>query len=69
VGTLLGHVIAHEITHILQGVPRHSETGVMKARWERKDLQALVDHPLRFAPVDEALIHASNLLLSAPPIE
>src|SRR5262249_27415941 len=30
---LLAYVLAHEITHILQGVARHSETGIMKANW------------------------------------
>src|SRR5260370_30619151 len=34
-GTLLGHVLAHEITHVLEGVPRHSGSGRMKARWAR----------------------------------
>jgi hypothetical protein len=43
---LLAHVVAHEITHILQGVARHSEEGLMKAQWDREDyarmgLQAL----------------------------
>jgi hypothetical protein len=37
---LLAHVMAHEVTHLLQGVSRHSETGVMKARWMGKDLIA-----------------------------
>ena len=32
-GFLLGHVLAHEIGHVLQGVARHSATGVMKGRW------------------------------------
>ena len=62
-GTLLGHVLAHEITHVLEGVPRHSDGGVMKARWDRNDLKCLVHHPLHFDLVDAALIHAA---LSGP---
>lgn len=62
-GTLLGHVLAHEITHVLEGVPRHSERGVMKARWDRSDLQYLVNHSLHFDGVDAALIRAA---LSGP---
>jgi hypothetical protein len=58
-GTLLGHVLAHEITHVLEGVPRHSDQGVMKARWDRGDLLRLVNQALRFDLVDEALIHAA----------
>jgi hypothetical protein len=57
-GALLGHVLAHEIAHVLEGSPRHSEEGVMKARWELTDLRELTRHPLRFQLVDEALIHA-----------
>src|SRR5262245_36471650 len=31
---ILAHVLTHEITHVIQGIKRHSATGVMKARWE-----------------------------------
>ncbi len=34
---LLGHVLAHEIVHILQGVDQHSESGLMRARWDNRD--------------------------------
>lgn len=34
---LAGHVLAHEIVHILQGVDQHSENGVMKAHWNLGD--------------------------------
>ncbi len=34
---LLGHVLAHEIVHILQRLDHHSSEGVMKARWSGKD--------------------------------
>ena len=30
---LLAHVMLHEITHVLQGIDRHSAEGVMKAHW------------------------------------
>jgi hypothetical protein len=35
--TLLGYVLAHEIVHILQVVDLHSESGVMRARWDSRD--------------------------------
>ena len=38
---LLAHVMAHEITHVLQGVTRHSETGMMKAQWGPADYHAM----------------------------
>ena len=34
---LLGHALAHEIVHMLQGVEHHSAGGLMKARWENRD--------------------------------
>lgn len=54
--TLLAHVMTHEITHLLQGISRHSETGVMKAHWSAKDILQMVHEPLRFAPEDIDLI-------------
>jgi hypothetical protein len=54
---VLGHVIAHEVTHILQGVLRHSESGVMKARWSNADYQEMTWKPLRFTDEDVVLIH------------
>ena len=35
---LLAHVLVHEITHVLEGVDRHTGQGVMKARWTEDDL-------------------------------
>ena len=52
----LAHVLVHEITHIIQGVPRHSETGVMKAVWTLDDYHEMRLHPLGFAPEDLELI-------------
>jgi hypothetical protein len=57
VSVLLGHVIAHEVTHILQGVMRHSESGVMKAQWTGVDYQEMTWKPLQFTAEDVLLIH------------
>ena len=32
-----------EITHILQGINRHSDSGVMKAHWDRDDYMAMAE--------------------------
>jgi hypothetical protein len=53
---LLAHVLVHEITHILQGVDRHSETGVMKARWTTADYVQIRAQPLPFTDWDIDLI-------------
>ena len=55
--TLLAHVLVHEITHALEGVSRHAETGVMKARWTDKDYSAMAYKPLELTPVDVNMIH------------
>jgi hypothetical protein len=53
----LAHVMAHEITHILQGEVRHSETGVMKAGWDDADYDEMAWKPLPFTETDILLIH------------
>jgi hypothetical protein len=54
---LLAHVIAHEITHVLQGIDRHSDHGVMKARWDEWDFVRMAVKPLPFADEDIDLIY------------
>jgi len=53
---VLTHVLVHEITHVLQGVDRHSDRGVMKAHWTDKDYGAMALKPLPFTPEDVLLI-------------
>ena len=53
---LLGHVIAHEIVHVLQGVARHSESGLMKAHWTGRDYQEMIWKPLQVTEFDQVLI-------------
>jgi hypothetical protein len=53
---LLAHVLAHEITHVLQGTARHSEEGVMKARWTPEDRAQMMRAPLPFTDFDVQLI-------------
>jgi hypothetical protein len=54
---LLAHVIAHEITHVLQGIDRHSDEGVMRARWDERDFTHMAVKPLPFADEDIDLIY------------
>jgi hypothetical protein len=55
---VLGNVLAHELTHALQGVARHSSEGLMKAEWEIPDYQKMSRGPLAFAAVDLELLRA-----------
>jgi hypothetical protein len=55
-GKVLAHILVHEIAHNLQGVARHSDTGVMKARWTQTDYAEMSRRPLPFEPLDLELI-------------
>jgi len=35
---ILGHVMAHEIAHLLLGTNSHAESGIMRARWQAAEL-------------------------------
>jgi hypothetical protein len=68
---VMAHVLAHEITHILEGVPRHSQTGVMKPHWDAADYGRMLHKPLPFAPEDIALIDAglaARARAARPPV-
>ena len=53
---LLGHAMVHEMTHLLQGIARHSATGVMKAHWDSGDYLEMKRHLLAFTPEDIQMI-------------
>ena len=55
---VLAHVMVHEITHLLQGIGRHSATGVMKEVWTAGDFGGMRLRPLSFTPLDIDLIYA-----------
>jgi hypothetical protein len=54
--TLLAHVLAHEIGHILQRTAVHAETGIMKAQWTEADYNQMAKRPMLFTPTDEEMI-------------
>jgi hypothetical protein len=53
---ILGYVLAHEITHVLQGMARHSESGVMRSRWARDDYSQMGLGGLSFSAQDVRFI-------------
>jgi hypothetical protein len=65
---VLAHVMVHEITHLLQGVSRHSATGVMKEVWTAGDFGGMRLRPLPFTPLDIDLIYAGLAAVQAPQI-
>jgi hypothetical protein len=56
-GVAVGYVLAHELAHVMQGVGRHSESGILKAQWSNDDFQEMIFHKLVFANFDVDLIH------------
>lgn len=58
---LLAHVMAHEIAHIIEGVNRHSESGLMKAHWTRTEIEEMSVKSLSLAPEDVRLIRRGLL--------
>jgi hypothetical protein len=53
---LLGHVLAHEFGHVLQGIQRHSATGVLKEHWSVTEIRRMPVERLRFTDYDAAMI-------------
>jgi hypothetical protein len=53
---VLGHVLAHEIVHVLEGIAVHSTTGLMKAEWTELDRREITGVGLRLADDDRELI-------------
>jgi hypothetical protein len=60
-GAILGHILAHEIGHVLLGTASHSRTGLMKPGWNSLDLGAMLASRLEFAPVESEMIR-NNLI-------
>jgi hypothetical protein len=55
--SVLAHVLVHEITHVIEGIDRHSATGIMKDRWDDNDYFEMRRKPLPFAQEDVNLIY------------
>jgi hypothetical protein len=72
VSAVAGHVLAHEIAHLLQADRRHAAHGLMKPRWDPGELDQMPWTPLRFTDADVRLIHrglaerAARLALLSP---
>jgi hypothetical protein len=64
--TILGYVLAHEIAHVLQGIARHSETGIMRARWTNNDFKQMGIRVLIFTAEDVQLMRRRLATRDAP---
>jgi hypothetical protein len=53
---MLGHVIAHELGHLLLPYGSHTVAGIMRSEWDRAQVTSAASGTLRFTPVQVELI-------------
>ncbi len=58
IGTLLAHVIAHEVGHLLLGQHAHAQLGIMRSRWQGDELRSIARGGLLFTPSEIECIKA-----------
>lgn len=63
---ILGHMIAHEIGHLLLNLPSHSDSGIMRGSWELKDLQDVAFGSLLFTPAQAAVLRKEAVRRAQP---
>ena len=56
-GAGAGYVLTHELAHVMQGIARHAEFGILKAQWSNDDFEDMIFHKLAFTDFDVDLIH------------
>lgn len=62
---ILGHVMAHEIGHLLLGTNAHSPVGIMSAQWHGSELHKLARGALLFTPQQARAVREKLLSLNA----
>jgi hypothetical protein len=60
-GIILGHILAHEIGHVLLGTDTHATAGLMKPGWNSRDLGAMLSSRLEFSSLHSEMIR-KNLI-------
>ena len=66
---ILGHVMAHELGHLLLGMNSHSSLGIMQAHWSERQLHEMSRGALKFDKSQSRNISSRLLLIHAPEIE
>src|SRR5262245_57582519 len=64
-GKYLGHFMAHELGHLLLPQYAHSARGLMRAQWNRDDLERAEHGQLKFTPEQANLIRSRASQLAA----
>ena len=53
---LMAHVLVHEITHVLQGIAHHDQTGIMEKHWSPSEIAEMPKIAMSFTPAGVELI-------------
>ena len=61
---VLGHVIAHEIGHLLLGLNSHSTSGIMRGLWEEEELKAVERGRLLFTSQQSRLMRQKLIAIA-----
>ena len=56
IGPILGHVMAHEIAHLLLGLNTHSQFGIMRSQWQKEELRKAAQGELLFTAEESQLM-------------
>jgi hypothetical protein len=67
--TMLGRVVAHEITHLLLPGQEHSHSGLMRGDWNQDDLRFTSRTVETLSSDLAAVLHRRQVLASQPRIE
>lgn len=51
-GVILGHLVAHELGHLLLGTGSHSSSGIMHVPWHLKELEIIAQGRMWFTPAE-----------------
>jgi hypothetical protein len=51
-GVILGHLMAHELGHLLLGTGSHSSSGIMHVPWHLKELEIIAQGRMWFTPAE-----------------
>ena len=67
--TLLGHVLAHEIGHLLMRSTSHSISGIMSGRWTGDELRRISEGAMLFTGRESSVMRDRLMALAVKPPE
>src|SRR5258705_6729322 len=68
VAPVLGHVMAHEIAHLLLGTNSHAAEGIMRAQWQKDELLRASKGELLFTPRESQVMRERLFAVGRPTV-